>query len=96
MRLRNISVIILGHTVSMEGMCALPKLPRPTHFSEVWSFLRVVDYYRTFLTDVVKMLGSLKYLLKDPDKSEKRKLTWLDEYQQAFTEIKKALQSIEM
>ena len=52
-------------------------------------------YYRRFLKDVAKTLRPLNDLLKGSDKAKNRNLTWLDEHEQAFTELKETLQSAE-
>lgn len=85
----------LGHKINSEGLqpsdskvAAIAEASPPKNVSELKSFLGMVNYYRRFLPNLATTLAPLYRLL--------RKYTqwcWSDEQQQAFSEVKKFLQS---
>jgi hypothetical protein len=79
--------------VSPEGIVVDPSkvkevldLKSPTSVSEVWSFLRLVRYYRRFIPNFSKFAKSITELLK-----KRNKYIWNDACDEAFNILKKLL-----
>ncbi|KAK8502238.1 hypothetical protein V6N12_038556 [Hibiscus sabdariffa] len=86
-------VVFLGHVVSSEGIRvdlkkveAIVNWKQPTSVTEIRSFLRLVGYYRIFVSGFSKVVAPLTKLLQKGVKYE-----WSDARQQAFEKLKEAL-----
>ena len=83
----------LGHILSAEGISTDPRKIEAvstwsphTNLSELWSFLGICSYYRTFITSFAEIAKPLHNLLEN-----KRMFEWSHEAQQAFQELKDRL-----
>ncbi|XP_062709595.1 uncharacterized protein K02A2.6-like [Aedes albopictus] len=85
----------LGHIVDENGLrpdpektAAISSMPRPTDVSTLRSFLGAVNFYGKFIREMHQLRRPLDQLLK-----KDAKFVWSAECQQAFTDIKRILQS---
>ena len=89
------SVSYLGHVISNEGLStgnlkvkAIVDAPDPKDFSELRSFLGMVNYYGKFLTNLATTLAPLYNLLR-----QSSMWNWGSKQKKAFHRVKKLLQS---
>ena len=82
-----------GHIVTSEGvepdqekLDAVNKFPPPTNITELRSFLGLANQLGQFLPDLTHLDSNLRLLLK-----KKNAFVWLDQHQQDFDKIKKAI-----
>jgi hypothetical protein len=87
----------LGHRVGRDGLrvledkvAAVRDWPQPRNAGEVRSFLGLAGYYRRFVQGFSKLAAPLHDLTKTTDGSPA--FRWLPQHQQAFDELKQALQ----
>ena len=86
----------LGHIINSEGiqtdqskLDAIKNFERPKCLKNLRSFLGICNYYRKFIKDYARYARKLEAMCG----SNKDKLVWSDECEQAFVELKYALSS---
>ncbi|KAG1960383.1 interleukin-1 receptor accessory protein-like 1-A [Pimephales promelas] len=94
-------VRFLGHVVTGEGVkpdptkvTAVTEWPVPTTIKEVRVFLGLAGYYRRFIVNFAKVARPLNALLSGAPADKRtgsRQISWSDECQQAFDQLKTAL-----
>ena len=92
-------VDFLGYLVSQHGyrppprkVDAIDKIPRPTNYQELRSFLGMIDYYRRCTPKAAHIQAPLNDLLRGAPKRKKAKLpSWTTEHENAFNGCKEAL-----
>jgi hypothetical protein len=89
---------ILGGGVRRPGpgtLCAIEKWEVPKTISELRAYLGFTNYYTIYIKDYANIVGRLQEKLKVPrhlgKKGSKVKISWDQEDQKAFDEIKKRL-----
>ncbi|XP_055362682.1 uncharacterized protein LOC129603748 [Betta splendens] len=92
-------VTFLGHIITAEGKSISPKraeaiqnLPKPCTYKQLMSFLGMCSYCRNFIPNCAVLEAPLRALMQTSSASTTR-LTWTSEAEQAFTDLKLALQS---
>jgi hypothetical protein len=88
-------VAFLGHVISAGGISADPSKVKdvlnwmpPTNASEIWTFLRLVGYYRRFIKDFSKTAKPMTKLLE-----KNKDFNCTEECHVSFEELKKRLTS---
>jgi hypothetical protein len=88
-------VAFLGHVISARGISADPSKVKdvlnwmpPTNASEIWTFLRLVGYYRRFIKDFSKTAKPMTKLLE-----KNKDFNCTEECHVSFEELKKRLTS---
>ncbi|KAF9744010.1 Retrovirus-related Pol polyprotein from transposon gypsy, partial [Nosema granulosis] len=91
-------VKILGYVVAKgvikadpDKIEAIRKYPRPGTIKELRSFLGTVNYNREFIKDFATLTAPLYDILKGEKKNSTKKITWSEEKQTAFENIKRVL-----
>ena len=86
-------VTFLGHTLTTEGVAidpakieAIKEWEQPRNATNIWSFLRLVGYYRRFIEDFSKIAKPMTTLLKKTNEFERR-----PECKQSFQTMKQKL-----
>ena len=72
-----------------EKLAAVARFPRPTNITQMRSFMGLVEQLADFTSDISKMAGPLRPLLK-----AKNAFMWDSEHDKAFEDTKKALVSL--
>ncbi|XP_055358758.1 uncharacterized protein LOC129603085 isoform X1 [Betta splendens] len=92
-------VTFLGHIITAEGKSTSPKraeaiqnLPKPCTYKQLMSFLGMCSYCRNFIPNSAVLEAPLRALMQTSSASTTR-LMWTSEAEQAFTDLKLALQS---
>ena len=85
----------LGHIIDKDGRrpdperaSAIKDMPAPDNVTTLQSFLRLANYYQSFIKKLHDLCAPLNELLK-----KDKKWRWTPECQTAFDQIKKALKS---
>ena len=98
-QIAQLQVIFLGFTVSQQGfrppphkVDAIDRIPTPTTYQELRSFLGAVNYYRHCIPGAAQLQVPLDDLLQGAPKRKKAKLTkWTSAQDEAFAACKQAL-----
>ncbi len=92
---RKQSISFLGQILSRDNIRldlanveAISKIPTPTTFTQVCSFLGTVQHYSQYITKLADMTEPLNAVLHDS-----KPFTWPDECQTAFDQLKTAIAS---
>ena len=92
------SVEYLGHIIDKDGLHSTPEkvqaiqdAPEPRNLSELKSFIRLINYYSKFMSNLAMFLSPL-YRLMQKDV----KWSWTKEHSEAFKQAKELLQSSTM
>ena len=85
----------MGHTICKEGIKVdlkkvevVAQWPRLTNVTEIKSFLGLVEYYRKFIKDFLKIVAPLTRLIR-----KQKKFVWNEAYEQSFQKLKECLTS---
>lgn len=88
----------LGFIISSKGLEQSPRItdkvlnfPTPTTKRQCVSFISLASYYRRFILNFAKITRPLHELVKDKEYSDK--ITWNDEAEKAFVNLKQQLTS---
>ena len=74
-----------------DKVAAISQMPRPTNYTELRSFLGSLNYYRTFLPHLAKLVSPLTNILKGPARKKKTPIPWEAEHEEAYQEPIQAL-----
>ena len=93
-------VQFLGHVINQHGVQPIPNkihaiasFPKPTNLRGLRRFLGMINYYRRFIPHCAATLRPLNQMLS-PKKGKKTSLSWSEEAETAFTDIKTKLADI--
>ena len=88
----------LGHKVNGEGIRPLEDkvqaiivYPLPDTYTQLRRVLGMINYYHRFVNNCATIMAPLNDILTQKHKSEKARITWTENAEQSFLEIKKAL-----
>ncbi len=80
------SLEYLGHVIDASGLhkstdklCAIAEAPAPVNFSQLWSFLGLVNYYAKFVPNLATVLHPLNAI-----RHKEAKWKWSSECEKAF------------
>ena len=90
----------LGHVITAEGKSLSPKrllsiqsVPKPQTKKQLMSFLGMTSYCRQWLPNYSQREAPLSSMIHGKDLCMHDRLTWTDEAEKAFTDLKGSLQS---
>lgn len=94
------TVHFLGHDISASGKTLSPKrieaivsLPKPTTKKQMMSFLGMCSYCRVFIPNYAQLVEPLSALIHGKNLTAHDKITWTDQAETAFSDLKCALQT---
>ncbi|KAK7880248.1 hypothetical protein WMY93_033086, partial [Mugilogobius chulae] len=93
-------VLFLGHLISAEGKSISPKriaaiqnLPKPATKKQLMSFIGICSYCRQYIANYSVMEAPLSALIHGKGLRTQDKITWTEEANKAFCDLKRALQT---
>ncbi|KAK7925340.1 hypothetical protein WMY93_007650 [Mugilogobius chulae] len=93
-------VLFLGHLISAEGKSISPKriaaiqnLPKPVTKKQLMSFIGICSYCRQYIANYSVMEAPLGALIHGKGLRTQDKITWTEEANKAFCDLKRALQT---